>query len=178
VPARSAINELPDELRADLEKRLVQGSFSDYRGLAQWLNDNGYEISKSALQRYGSKFEQRVAQLRLATSQAKAIVDASPDDENAVNDSLMRLTQEKLFSFLIETEVEIGEAVTPAVLAKIARAVADTGRATISQKKWLVEIRAKVEATAATVATIAKKGGLGKGAADQIRREILGITTK
>lgn len=172
---RSTVSQLPPEVQKDLDGRLVSGGFSDYAGLAAWLSEQGFEISKSALHRYGSKFEQRMAQLKTATSQAKAIVDASPDDENAVSDALMRLVQEKLFQLLVEADVDPEE---PINLAKVARAVADLGRTTITQKKWQAEFRAKIEAAAATVETIARKGGLGKSAADQIRREILGITTK
>ena len=87
---------------------------------------------------------------------------------NAVNEALMRLVQEHLFKLLMAEEGEFD-------LPKVARAVAELGRATVTQKKWQAEVRARAEAAAAAVEKIAKKGGLSAESVDQLRREILGI---
>lgn len=50
---RSKIDLMPKEVRAELEKRIVEGGFANYRGLAKWLKDNGYAISRSAVHRHG-----------------------------------------------------------------------------------------------------------------------------
>ena len=41
MPARSKITQLPDEIRAELERRLITGGFSDYSSLELWLRDQG-----------------------------------------------------------------------------------------------------------------------------------------
>ena len=48
-------------------------------------------------------------------------------------------------------------------------------QASIGQKKWMLDVRDRVEKVAKSVEEIAKKGGLSPKAAATIRKEILGI---
>lgn len=168
MPARSKVATLPPEVKAWLDGALAENNFSDYELLADELKVRGYAISKSALHRYGQAFETRLSALKMASEQARAVVAAAPDEEGAVNEALMRLVQEHLFKLLMAEEGEFD-------LPKVARAVAELGRATVTQKKWQAEVRARAEAAAAAVEKIAKKGGLSADSVDQLRREILGI---
>ena len=173
MPRRSSIETLPAELKAWLDGALVAGGFADYRELAAELTARGYPRSKSAVHRYGEKFEERIAQLKVATEQARAIVTASPDDEGAMADALMRLVQERMFTVLRELEVDPAEHTLN--LPKAARAIADLARASVTQKKWVSEVREKTRAAAESVEQLAAKGGLSADAVQAIRREILGI---
>lgn len=159
---------MPAEIKEWLDWALAENNFSDYELLAEELKARGYAISKSALHRYGQAFETRLSALKMASEQARAVVAAAPDEEGAVNEALMRLVQEHLFKLLMAEEGEFD-------LPKVARAVAELGRATVTQKKWQAEVRARAEAAAAAVEKIAKKGGLSAESVDQLRREILGI---
>lgn len=118
---------------------------------------------------YGQEFEDRLSAARLSTEQARAVVAASPDEDNSVNDALIRLVQERLFTLLVDANAAKID------LPKMARAVADLGRTSISQRKYMAEVKAKVEEAAAAVDKIARKGGLTAETADQIRAQILGI---
>ena len=168
----SKILALPEEIHAELDRRLVKRGFNGYRDLAIWLTSLGYEICKSAVHEYGAAFEERLARLKIATDQAKALVEAAPDDEGAISDALMRLVQEKLFTVLMNFQVDPKK---PLNLGSLAKAISELGRASVTQKKWRAEVRAKAGAAAAAVAKIGKKGGLSKDLADSIRRQILGI---
>lgn len=159
---------MPAEIKEWLDRALAENNFSDYELLAEELKARGYAISKSALHRYGQAFETRLSALKMASEQARAVVAAAPDEEGAVNEALMRLVQEHLFKLLMAEEGKFD-------LPKVARAVAELGRATVTQKKWQAEVRARAEAAAAAVEKIAKKGGLSAESVDQLRREILGI---
>lgn len=170
MPPRSKVAALPAEVKAWLDRALVEGNFSEYEALADELEAKGYAISKSALHRYGQEFEGRLAALKLASEQAKAVVAAAPDEEGAVNEALMRLVQEHLFKLLMSQDGEFD-------LAKVAKAVAELGRASVVQKKWQAEVRARVEAAAAAVENIVKKGGLSVDSVAAIRREILGVAS-
>ena len=138
MPPRAKVTELPKELRDWLDQALISNGFSDYHQLAAALAGQGHSIGKSSLQRYGSVLERRVAQLKLATDQAKAIVKASPDDEGAMNDALIRLTQEKVFNVLLELEVD-PETVN---INKLTRSIADLARSSVSQKRLAAEAKA------------------------------------
>ena len=174
---RSKVELLPDEVRANLEQRLIAGSFSGYEELAAWLREQGFDISKSSLHRYGSTFEERCAGLKIATEQARAIVQSSPDDEGAMGDALTRLVQEKMFTVLLS----LGEIDPESVdLPKMTRAIADLGRTALRQKQHAAEVRknARAEMLAeqqAQLASIVKQGGISEETADTFRRQILGL---
>lgn len=168
MPPRSKVAALPPEVKSWLDRALVDGNFGDYAALSDLLMERGFAISRSALQRYGQSFEERLSALKLASEQAKAVVLAAPDEEGAVNEALMRLVQEHLFKLLMSEGGDID-------LPKVARAVAELGKASVVQKKWQTEVRARAEAAAAQVEKIARKGGLNADTVAEIRREILGV---
>lgn len=168
---RSKVQLLPEPVREALEQKLIANGFSDYNGLAEWLTEQGFEIAKSSLHRWGSDFEDRVDSLRMATQQAKAIVQASPDDEGAMTEALMRLMQERLFVALKDLQVDPKKV----NIGSIAKALAPIARASIAQKKYAGEVRDRARAAAEVVDRIASSGGLTKERAELLRKEILGI---
>jgi hypothetical protein len=139
MPKRSKVDTLPPQLKAWLDAELVKRGFADYVELAADLKAKGADLSKSSLHRYGSKFEERMAQLKVSTEQARAVVAASPDDEGAMNEALIRLTQDKLFGVLVELDVD-PQSVN---LSKLTKSIADLARSSITQKKWQIEVRTK-----------------------------------
>lgn len=168
---RSKISGLPPAVKAWLDAALVEGNFSGYELLEADLKARGYDIGKSSIHRYGSAFEQKLATLKLASEQAKAVVKATGDDEGAVSEALMLMVQEHLFNLLNSSDRDAID------LPKVARAVADLGRTTVTQKKWQADVRAKAAAAADAAEKIAKKGGLSAASVAEIRRSILGIAT-
>lgn len=170
MPPRSKVANLPKAVKAWLDKALAENSFSEYESLSAELSAQGFSISKSALHRYGQDFESKLSALKMASEQARAVVAAAPDEEGAVNEALMRLVQEHLFKLLIADGNKFD-------LPKVAKAVAELGKASIAQKKWQTEYREKAEAAASRVEKIAKKGGLNQATVDEIRREILGMAS-
>lgn len=169
--ARSAIIQLPEAVRLELDRRLVQSGFSGFRELSEWLAEQGFEVSKSAVHRYGQTFEAKLDRLRLVTEQARALVQVSPDEEGAVTEALVRLAQERMFGVL----VELGDDVEPATLAKLTRAVADVARASVTSKRFVAEVQVRAQAAADEAEAIGRKGGLSDEAIDTIKSRILGI---
>lgn len=168
MPPRSKVASLPKAVKAWLDKALAENNFSEYETLAAELLAQGFAISKSALHRYGQDFESKLSALKVASEQARAVVAAAPDEEGAVNEALMRLVQEHLFKLLMTDGDNMD-------LPKVAKAVAELGKASVVQKKWQAEWREKTEAAAARVEKIARKGGLNAATVAEIRREILGV---
>ena len=91
------MKRLPPDLRAEFDRRLIAGAFSDYRGLARWLRENGYSMSHASLARYGKALDRKLAALKLATEQARAVVEAAGGADDTINEGLMRLVQGDLF---------------------------------------------------------------------------------
>lgn len=172
MPRRSKVLTLPAHVKKWLDGALIDGNFSGYEELAAELKGRGYDISKSGLHRYGSSFDDRLRALKMVTEQARAVVQASPDEENAVTEALVRLTQEKLFGVMMDLQVD-PETID---LTKITRSIADLARSSVGQKKWASEAREKAVRESAVVAVKEAKGaGLSDEAAEMIRKKILGV---
>ena len=54
---RSAIEMLPDDVRRQLDHEIRKSRFSGYTQHNEWLKQQGYEISRSAVHRYGQKLQ-------------------------------------------------------------------------------------------------------------------------
>lgn len=170
MPPRSKVAGLPGEVKAWLDKCLAENNFSDYEALSSELSERGFAISKSALHRYGQNFEDRLSALKVASEQARAVVAAAPDEEGAVNEALMRLVQEHLFKLLMSEGGQFD-------LPKVAKAVAELGKASINQKKWQIEHRKAIrEEYAAEAAKAVSEELRGQdGMSEQLEERIRGI---
>ena len=166
MPQRSKVAQLPDEVRAELDRRLIAGGFAGYVALSEWLADAGYAISKSALAAHGGRLERRIEALRLATEQAEALIAASPDDAGAVADASIRLAQERIFELLLAAEGgDLKE------LAGAARALAETARAGTAIR---AERRKALAQAAERAGQAVRKAGLSADTAAAIREAIAG----
>ena len=174
MPQRSAISQLPEEIRQEFEKCLIQKNFADYQGFEDWFAERGFEISKSSAHRYGQGFQQRLSAIKIATEQAKAIASAVGDEEGAMNDALIRLVQERAFDVLVNLQDDDTGSFEK-IFPKIGLMVARLGRASVQQKKWQAEARGKVQEAAKDVNKIVKQAGLSTEKAEEIKKRILGI---
>jgi hypothetical protein len=138
MPQVSKVQRLSAEDKQWLDQQLVQRGFSGYTELEALCKERGIDIASSSLHRYGSTFKDRLDSVKLVTEQARAVVAEAPDDEGAINEALMRLVQEKLFGVVMEIEMAPGD------IGKIAKAIADLGRASVSQKRLAAEVRQQV----------------------------------
>lgn len=177
MPPRSKVDRLPAEIKKWLDTALVESSFAGYELLETEVNNllqqagADFRVGKSSIHRYGTQFEDRMKSLRLVSEQAKAMIDASPDEEDAVSQALIRMVQEKLFTVVMDLQVDPSKL----NMASITRAIADLARSSISNKKYATEVKTRTTAALAAVTAVVKKAGLTPDAVDQIRREILGI---
>ncbi len=172
MPSRSKISQLPPEIQEELNKKLIENTFSGYDGLEDWLEGMGFQISKSAIHRHGQEFEKKLVALKLATDQAKAVVDGSPDDEGAMSEALIRLMQQKAFDTLMNLSGDQDISLTA-----LGRMIADLSRASISQKKFMEEVRGKIAAKFQELKKEAKgkKSGLDRATLARAMKEIYGV---
>lgn len=179
MPPRSKVEQLPEALRADLDRRLAKSGFGGYVALSQWLAEQGYSIGKSALGEYGAQMQKKLERIKASTLAARMVADAAPDDADLRSAASISLIQTEVFDLLVAVQ-EADETTDAAerlkVLAKVGKTMAELSRASVNQKKHELAIRDKVAAAADAAAKIARKGGLTAGAVDDIRRQILGIT--
>ena len=175
MPQRSKISILPEDLKAELDRRLIQSGFSGYEGLEEWLSAQGWQISKSAIHRYGSRFEERLGAIAMATEQAKAIASAAEDDGNAMSDAVIRLIQEKVFQMLVEMESLDPDNVS---LTSIGMMIAKLTSSSVQVKEQQRKYKDRAEQAAKEIDNLlgqSKTRGLSEDMAAQIRSKVLGI---
>lgn len=182
---RSQISQLPPEVRSSLDQRLIGSGFSGYRELSEWLNEQGWSLSKSALHRYGKSFEDRLGALKLTHDFAIAYKQALPDDQGARAEVLTDLAQDTLFNLMLQLQQkaqdlehaeEDGDLMGLSnVLSKVTRAISDVNRSGITVKKYASEVKEKLEAKFQNLEGQTGKGGLDAETLRKVREEIYGL---
>lgn len=178
---RSKVYDLPPELREELNERLVSTGFQGYEGLAKWLEERGFKLSRSSVQRYGQdlqeEFEEAMGDVRKTTSLARAMAAEDEDEDGALIDATARIVQDQLLRISVAMrKAEHEPEVAAKHLSSVTRALADIGRVSLGQKKWARELRHEVAQEAAAAAEKSLAGqGMSREAIDSIKRDILGI---
>lgn len=175
MPPRSKVELLPEGVRAELEKRLVEGGFSGYRELSGWLAEQGFEISKSSLHSWGQDFEDRLRGLKIATEQFKVMAEVFEAEEGDLADTAVQ-------SALVNLQMANMEvAKDPSAKNVMALGVATEKilKAFGGIKKFKDELRGRLQKEIATEAAEAvdaelTRAGISAQAAEAIRRRILG----
>ena len=179
---RSSIEKLPEDVRRWLERALTENGFSGYVELENLLKEKGYQISKSAIHRYGQKIERRFKAIKDSTEAARIIAEGAEDKEDKRSEALMGLLQSSLFEALVDIEDATDEKMSPMekfqALSFAGKNVASLIQASTKLKTYQAEVKERAETAAKEVEKVVKKGGLSDEVADEIRRKILGITTK
>jgi hypothetical protein len=180
---QSAIDALAPEDRDWLNRQFTDKGFCGYEEIAALLAERGYSVSKSSVHRYGQKLERKLAAVQASTQAAMLIADAAPDDADQRSNAVLSLIQTEIFNALVDFQeaTDNEEPMTPAdrltLLAKAGKGIADLSKASVNQKKWQLEVQEKAKKAAEAVESIVKKGGLSQSAADEIKRQILGIAS-
>ena len=176
---QTKVERLPPEVRDELDRKIAEGGMGNSADLTQWLHEKGYEVRKAGARRRSKRLDRKLEAVRLATEQARAIVSATPDDEGAMNDALIRLIQQIDFNILVELDEAGLEGIEPKALAAVTRSVASLARAQMQHRRWVLEVRDKLQsqlsAAQAKVSEAASAGGLSPHAAEQIRSALLEI---
>lgn len=165
MPAPSKIDLLPEDVRRDLDARIVASGFGGYVALADWLSERGYAIGKSALGVHGQRLERRLAAIKASTEAAKMITAAAPDEADDRSNAIISLVQTQIFDCLLalqdaEEETDPGERVV--ILGKAAKNIATLTRASVARNKWAAEVRKKLDAAAAEVRKLAAGAGVSE----------------
>lgn len=145
---RSKVDALPPEVRAWLEKTLADRSHPGYVALSEALKAQGYELSHSAIWRADQRIQRTMSAIKASAEAARLIAEAAPDAADEHSAAVIRLVQSALFEAMLR--VREAEDADPAeqvkLLSQAARAVAEASRASIGQKKWAEEVKAKLDA--------------------------------
>ena len=163
-PQSNVIVTLPAHLRAEVERRLAESGFSDYRGLAEWVRQQGYEISEDSLWRYGKGIQRQLAAAQMAFHQAHALTEAAPDGGGLLIEAIMTVVEQKVLSKLIESEqIENSD-------IRLINAAANLARATVFHQRRADEVRTREKEQKAP-----RERGLSEEVYQAILNTLLGI---
>lgn len=171
---RGAVAVLPDDVRMELEARLIAGGFGDYQGLAEWLEQKGFEVSRSALHRHGQRLAEQLARVRDSTRAVQLLAGEIADDEDRRSEVLVALVQAELVELMLQAQEWSADDRLPNVL-KVAAQLNNVVGASTKLKEYQNKAKIRAQETAEAVAETVKKGGLSDETAELIRRQILGI---
>lgn len=147
----SSISRLPEEVRAYVSAMLATGSQTLDELIADLQQRFPAEAhanslpSRSALHRYGSKLDRRLAAIRASTEAAKLIQAQAGDDKDARSEALTALVQTELFEAILclqeadDPEADPSDRV--AMLSAAAKNIATLTRSSVNLKQF----QAKVE---------------------------------
>jgi len=170
----SSVIRLPTEVKAWLDQELVRRQFTGYLELESLLEQQGYEVSKSALGRYGKKFKEEQKELRQSIEMAKAFAEVVGDDGAAMNTTLTALAQQELMTVM--REAKYNEDIK---LPELVRSIASLNRSDINTRKFKLVQEARMAALSEAADVVEKAAieqkGLTKEQAQFWREQVLGI---
>lgn len=137
------VDQLPPELVEAINKKLVDGW--TYRDLADWLNEQGQPISKSAIGRYGKDFLTRLEAIKATREKARAIIEADPDaPATEMTEAANQLAVQLIMETLMQVDDLTGERVSD-----LFKALAMLERSGVQREKLKMEFHRGVNAAAA-----------------------------
>lgn len=178
MPPPSKIDQLPEQVRRELEDKIVSNGFGGYVALSEWLAERGYEIGKSTLGVHGKKLERHIAAVRASTQAAIALEEAAGDEIDARSNAIYAQFQTGIFDALMamaQAEEEPDPTRKLALLTKTGRDFAAIGRGNIARQRWASEVRAQLEAARADIQRIAADAGVSDATLAAIDARLQGV---
>jgi len=103
MPPRSKVAKLPQAVRDELERRIVEHGFDRYEELAEWLQQQGYQIAED--RRAAPRCQVAPADLvNRSVRHANGVGHAVSGDRESIIDSTIHLLNGQVFSTLLEAE--------------------------------------------------------------------------
>lgn len=186
---KSTIDKLPGEVKAHLQKRLRENQLTldelidDLRKHFPGVAESGQLPSRSAVHRHSQSIADIVAHDREMQVASEALVAELGENFDARAGALLAqavttLASRRAFQALDATRngtvMEIGDVLD---LARAAKTAQEARSLNFKERRAVAEeaVRKKLDEQQANLQKFAKTGGLSGEAAEQIRREILGI---
>ena len=90
---RPKIDALPPELKAQLERLLLDRTHGGYMALSAWLKEQGFEISHAAVHRYDQRMQNVMSRIKASTEAARLIAQSAPDEADEHSAAVLRMVR-------------------------------------------------------------------------------------
>ena len=180
---RDFASNLGTALKAQLDKRLRESNFSDYEGHTAWLKENGHDIPKATLNRYGQKYQAQIKPLILHNDVMDAH-SADTNDEITVNAHRLIISAQRVLINLVEemenrpvdSNVELVEiSYRINVMSKATSSIGVLNNSQVANRKYADELRVRMEAKLNEIGNESASGGVNAEFMKRIRTEVLGL---
>jgi hypothetical protein len=179
---KSTITQLPPEVRVHLEKLIREQTHTIDEIVAE-VQSMGGDVKRTAVGDFKRKMEQRLVRVREAQDVAGVWVESLGEKKDS---PMGQLVAEILKTVAFQTITDLADSDEPVkpmdlmLLSKTLQQVSGAQKADHEYRRklrdeWLAEIAAKTKTTADEVKKAARSGGLTEEAAEDIRKNILGI---
>ncbi len=155
----SSVETLPSEVKVWLDQELVRLGFRNYTDLTRALTDQGYQISRSAVGRYGKNLKQRVKQQKEKAEVIRSLADVFEDDAPAIMQGSMGIALTAVMDAIQEGDYSSGKETLSklvGVLPKLGQGFRNAERHKVEQETR----RKTVEEAANQVEEVARAQGL------------------
>ncbi|WP_219211918.1 phage protein Gp27 family protein [Variovorax boronicumulans] len=186
---QSSVKRLPSEIKSYIEAMLATGAqtldelIKDLQARFPAEAEAGSLPSRSAIHRYGTKLDRRLAAIKASTEASLLIRQHAGDSQDARSEALTALVQTELFEAILnlqdaeDDELDAGERV--GMLSAAAKNIATLTRSSVNLKKFQAEVEEStrkklLEEQRAKLDALGSKGGVTAETKAAIR-EALGI---
>lgn len=188
MPAIAKIDLLPRKIRVEFDRRLIEQGFGGHQGLADWLQEQGYSISRPTITNYAKDLKESINKHRVSHNFATAYGYELPDDDGTVIKMLNGITKDILYRVLtrvhtlaldLDKDDDLGNVFTILKLldasTKSLAVVTRSDVAEIAIAKYADDVRAKQEAALNELGDEATAQGISPEFMQRMRREVLNI---
>lgn len=138
---KSRVDEFPDEIRAQMDGMLADVNYT-YQEIADTLTEQGYEISRSAVDRYAMRHNSAARRLKEAREQTTALLQQIRENQDVESTELASAILIDGLTRRIATAEEDFDALP---LDKAGRLLVQLQRSTIYKERWRKERLAAIE---------------------------------
>ena len=164
----SLTDNLPSEVMAQVNRLLIEPA-TTYDDVKTWLEGQGYDISRSAIGRYGKDFFAEFQRQRMVEEQAKALVSDAEENGLILEEAAAKVFARKIFEGVMSGSLDIQK--MPRIISDFAKLQSSS----IQRERLKSEYAKKAEKAAESVVDEVQKLGLSEAGVERIRRKILGI---
>jgi hypothetical protein len=160
-------DDLPEAILRDVDILLVQGS-ATYDEIKDFLDQKGFDISRSSIGRYGKRRFAQYRELRIIEDQSRTLVSGAGDS------MVLEEAAAKLFAKMI-IELQLSGKLNLIKNSKIIGEFARLQASTVLRERVKNEYAKKAQKAAANIETKLKKKSLDPETLRVIKEEIYGI---
>jgi hypothetical protein len=157
-------DELPSEIREQVDRLLIEGG-TTYDDIQAWLSEQGYDISRSAIGRYGKDFFSQYQRLRMIEDKSKALVSEAGDGM-VLEEALSKIFAQKILETQLDESLDIKQ--LPRIISDFAKLQASS----VLRERMKADFKTKFDKAADKVA---KKKNVDPETLRMIREEVYGI---